>query len=265
MPSIYFDTTVIIDLFSVNNTKVQQRRQTLTQYNQKITSTYVKMEFKRAHIQRTLVYLLNLFNQEKDLGEIKSRIDKLQGYHKQQYARCAERLAYFFSWLSNEKTGERTVAEIAHEKIPNYLRRMISWHWSRFEKEIDTITDGTSCVLAKIAPLRVGNTFDVTLKKCKSTNIQCKIVEFLRTNCSDFERVKIMLENLPSRDQEQTKMLNSLNHILIRYEHISDQRHCWDCSDAIIAIEAPNGSTVMSSNTRHFSPICNALGKTHII
>lgn len=263
MSTVFLDTTVKLDLLSDNNNKAQQTHQKLDQYKFKVTSSYVKMEFKRAYIQM-LVYLLNCFNEERDLGRVMSRITRLQGYQRQKYARCVEKLAFFFSMLSNKTTGEHTVSAYSNKIFTSYLRRMISLSYYNFNKGIDSITDNTECALARIAPVRTGPTFNASMKKCKSTDIKCKIVEFLRLNYSEFEKVKLMLESLPTKDQEQTNMLNSLNHVFQHHLHISDLRHCWHCSDAIIAIEAPTGATVLSSNARHFSPICNALGKPYI-
>ena len=58
--------------------------------------------------------------------------------------------------------------------------------------------------------------------------------------------------------------IKSLKKILRVQKREISPKDCWNCGDAIMAVEAPNGADVFNNNQRHYIPICEAIGKRSV-
>jgi hypothetical protein len=110
--------------------------------------------------------------------------------------------------------------------------------------------------------------FSTKSVKCVSSKTKCKINDFMKDNVEAFQKILEKLEGLDKKDDETTRRITSLKELLklIRLNRNFDntkpnQKHCWNISDAILAVIPKSDETIITSNLRHFVPICEAIGK----
>ncbi|MBF0538892.1 MAG: hypothetical protein HQL03_11655 [Nitrospirae bacterium] len=98
------------------------------------------------------------------------------------------------------------------------------------------------------------------------------LADFFEQNESSFEKILTHLKSLTTPDDETNKRITSLEEILkLLNNPLNDfsnktpnNKHCWNCTDAIIAVFAPNDYAILNNNTKHFNPICKAINKESI-
>jgi hypothetical protein len=106
--------------------------------------------------------------------------------------------------------------------------------------------------------------------------MNCEIRKFFGDNLGDFNAVLKDLRKIPEaqRDVETAKRIAALNMIIkkkigrptSKFSNKSqDETLCWACSDAIHAVLAPRGSSVVNRNGRHFDPICGSIGRNSLV
>jgi hypothetical protein len=258
---LFLETTIQIDRLSADTNKKGKINQQIAQSSQTLSSTYVKMEFKRRHIQ-DLVYLYN----EALLGattfpDVFSRIDKLRSdFHKRKIKGIIASFYGFFSDIKDEELhgpSGRTLLE----KAIIYFKSLIENAWEEFSRDIDKILNETDCYNAKIGPTLLGEKFDNRSVRCKKGDIKCNIVEFFIRNRETFIKIYKKLSKMDYLDDEQQKVKDILEKAIKYPEMIADRKNCWNCGDAIIAVESPSDAILFTTNIKHFEPICSELKK----
>jgi hypothetical protein len=74
------------------------------------------------------------------------------------------------------------------------------------------------------------------------------------------ERLRDDLAALPNPDDETLARVKSLKKLYHRSGDF-DRKDCYYSSDAILVLEAPTDSNILTSNKRHIEPIATSLGK----
>lgn len=258
---VFLETTIQISRISGDEDRKKEIDKILFQFKKIITSTYVKMEFRRRLI-RDLVYTNNILQDSKNYAEIYKRVEKLPPEQNRKIKGFLSSSYRFFSESSKDKVSG-SLDEILLEKSRSYFKKEVEEAWYKFNKKIEEILDETGCYLAKSGPILEGDKYDNTMKKCKTTEIKCKIVEFLVQNKEIFEKIYLKLQNIPEAalDTEQIKIKNILGNVLKHPEYLSDKKNCWNCGDAIITVESPDDAKIFTTNVKHFEPLCDELGK----
>ena len=258
---LFLETTIQIDRFSSDTNKKEKINKQIAHSSQTLSSTYVKMEFKRRFIQ-DLVYLYNeALLGAKTFPDVFFRIDKLRSdYHKRKIKGMIASFHGFFSDIEDkELTGPS--GRILLEKSIIYFKSLIENTWEDFNRDIDKILNGTDCYNAKTGPTLTGEKFDNRSKTCKKEDIKCKIVEFFRRKRESFLTIYKKLSQLNCLDDEQQKVRNILEKAIAYPEIMADRKNCWNCGDAIIAVESPSDAVLFTTNIKHFEPICSEIKK----
>ena len=258
---LFLETTVQIDRFSADRKKKQEIDNIISQFSQILSSTYVKMEFRRRFIQ-DLVYLYNeaLLGAE-TLADAFLRIDKLSSdYHNRKIKGIIASFCRYFSDIKDEEIQGPSGKALLERAIP-YFRQFILSAWEDFDQGIHAILNETDCYHAKTGPVLIGKKFDNTMSKCKKADVRCKIVEFFVQNRGTLKKIYERLSQMDYLDGEQEKTKNILEKALEYPQNMADRQNCWNFGDAIIAVESPEDAVLLTTNIKHFEPMCSKVGK----
>lgn len=258
---LFLETTIQIERHSADTGKKKRIEKVISRFDQTLSSTYVKMEFKRRFIQ-DLVYLYNeaLLGAE-TFSDVWARIDKLRSdYHNRKIKGIIASFHRFFSEKEEEKVSG-PLGKVTLEKAIPYFKNLIEIAWEDFSRGLDEIIDETGCYNAKTGPIFTGEKFDNRSKKCKKGDIKCKIVEFFIQKREYFLKIYEKLSQMDCLDDEQQKVKNILEKALTCPEIMTERKNCWNCGDAIIAAESPGDADLCTTNLKHFEPICSEIKK----
>jgi hypothetical protein len=258
---LFLETTIQIDRFCSDTDKKKKIDKQIARFSRTLSSTYAKMEFKRRYIQ-DLVYLYNeALLGAKTFADVLARIDKLRSdYHKRKIKRIITSFYGFFLDKGDEEVFG-PLGKVTLEKAVIYFKSLIENAWEDFDSDIDEILNGTGCYNAKTGPTRTGEKFDNRSNICKKGDIKCKIVEFFIRNRESFIKIYKKLSQLNCLDDEQQKVKNILEKAIEYPEIMADRKNCWNCGDAIIAVESPSDAVLFTTNIKHFEPICSEIKK----
>lgn len=257
---LFLETTIQIDRFSADRDKTDKINKMVSQSGEILSSTYVKMEYRRRLVQ-DLVYLFNeaLLDAE-TFADVFLRIDKLHSdYHKRKIKGMIAGFCRFFSDIKEDEIS-KPLGKGLLEKAIKYFRQTVFITWDVFEKDIDTLLNETDCHHAKTGPILKGEKFDNRMQRCKKSNVRCKIIDFFIQNKEAFKKIYEKISQLNCLDKEQQKNKNVLAKALKNPQIIADQQNCWNCGDPIIAVESPDDAVLLTTNLKHFEPICSSIG-----
>lgn len=258
---LFLETTIQIERFSADTNKKEKIDKAISRFKRILSSTYVKMEYKRRFIQ-DMVYLYNeALLGAKTFADVWYRIDKLRSdYHNRKIKGIIASFFRFFSDIKDEELlGPSGKALL--EKAILYFRSSIEVAWESFSLEIHEIINETECYNAKTGPSLTGEKFYNRSIRCKKENINCKIVDFFIENREFFIKIYEKLSQMDNLDNEQQKVMNILEKALKHPQIMADQKNCWNCGDAIIAVESPADAVLFTTNMKHFEPICSEINK----
>lgn len=263
--SVFLDTTIQVGKIWGDDSHRQAIKQILDKFESRISSSYVKMEFKRGFLQY-LIYVYNILVESKDFKEIHVRAQKLSPQVSHRNKAIWTALISFFDTkeLKASKTYDGPILDELYSLMESFLRQRIETATTFFEDSLDSITDQTGCFLASKEPIMKGEIFDNVHPRCKKQDIKCGIVNFLIENKEAFQRILEVLEATPDLDQEMQKMKNAVEKVLKYHDEIANRTNCWHCGDAIIAIECPSEAKLFTTNKKHFQLLCAAVNKTII-
>jgi hypothetical protein len=115
--------------------------------------------------------------------------------------------------------------------------------------------DATDCDLVHAARPQ-GQRFPLT---CNAKLAECRQQAFLEAERPRLEAVLNEAANDPEFDD--AKFLLVLQSVLLATPlRTLGQRRCWPLGDMILSLEALGIGAVLTSNRKHFAPICRALG-----
>ncbi|MBL7996569.1 hypothetical protein JNM05_14475 [bacterium] len=272
---LFLDTTVIVD-YALK----AQRRKAISAEKEKYdnieTSQYIKMEIRRG-VLTYLVYLYNMIVDENSWDGVLQRVSKLSGTpQRHRLGLILESMKPIWKGIKddtpaslNEKYPEIPLDRILVLESLKYLKYQIRNVW-RMADKLAVVTNKMKCFVDIHAPVETHNLFDNTASKCTESKYECKIKDFFDSKRSDFVEIQDALNRLPESEQDdETKKrrgsLREINRLLYQknrqFSNIEPNvKHCWRCGDAIIAVSAQDtNSDLLSSNKKHFVPICYAL------
>jgi predicted nucleic-acid-binding Zn-ribbon protein len=261
------------DYLIKNNITKEKVDDVLTNFNKKITSNYVRMEFKKGPLQY-LIYLHNKIVACRDMAEVHQAIRELSaGYQRNRLSSILEHVEKFFKKYYKSRPseiikecGDIELGYFLREKAISFLSNLIRPSWRKFEKVVDELINPMECFIDIQAPYRKGisKVYRNNPRTCEKSPSKCKIREFFNDNSSAFGNILRRLKEIDSPDQETIKRIRSLKKILRVKKREVRVEDCWNCSDAIIAVEAPDEAAIFDNNRRHYDPICEAIGKRSI-
>lgn len=270
---IYLETTAVLDAVFKSFPEVGV---IIDASKKKYTSQYVKMEIKRGFLNYlTLMY--NRLVQTENWSDFLQYISNLTR-RPYQLGAILDALTKFTRMVEKQRPSEliKKHGDISHSEIEkrdteSFLRLWIRSLLRKIEKSVDDVLNPMGCFVDIKSPQIQKGIFVSKPYKCPESSFECGIKNFFSENAGDFTKILKKLKNIPPHkcDAETKKRITSLNKILNKFiRHNRDfsnyaQNHelCWNCGDAIHAVIAPIGSSVVNRNERHFNPICEAIDK----
>ena len=271
MPSdpVFLETTAIIDhFFQPEKTRIDQ---VLEQSPKKVSAQYVKMEIKRGFLQY-LVLLHNRLSTYPTFGSVMGSIYKLSLTPlRNRLSSMLDDMKDFFQKVETPSKIDN-LDEYLRKEAASYTRILIRVVWNSVDKLVDELLNPMDCFLDIISPYQDGRVIENKPRQCNNSQVECKIKQFFAVNRSEFNDVLIALKNLPNPDDETKKRITSLKNIIRLLQHpsrrFSNWQHnfkdCWNCGDAILAVIAPVKSSILTSNVKHYKPICEAIDRNVI-
>jgi len=258
---LFLDTTVQIDRATKDYPTNSRIKQVISKYNAILSSSYVKMEYKRRYI-RDLIYLNSLAQDSDSLGDIFSRLTQLPSEQQRKLRIVIASIAHFF-YEFQQVIIQGAISNEILEMLRIYLPEAIELAWEQFEDVLTDLLNETNCYLAKEKPQKKGKKFDSKVCHCTRGRIRCDIVQFLENHRASFEKILDAYRKAPSLDDEQAKAKKMLEIVLKIPQEMANYKKCWNLGDVIIGIESPTDAILFNNNPRHFQVICHALGKSH--
>jgi len=143
------------------------------------TSSYAKLEFKRAWLQR-LAYLYSLSGQVKTIGELSGVLaDKLGGHplHRRQLSTCLQAIEAFLL-----PTNDRISEALQLTRMRAHLRVAVLSAYSWWETSVTHEYNGTNCVRASERPRTSGGgKLDVSIPNVGVTLFTVEFTTFFKT------------------------------------------------------------------------------------
>jgi hypothetical protein len=272
---IYLETTALID--HVLKGWYPELKEILDSSNHKTTSQYSCMEIKKGFLQNWIL-LYNKAIQYNSFHKISQFISNLSRSPKRYYlGACVDAVTLFENEYSKrmpidlaELYGKANEGEIRLEKFKSILRTQIKRCFHKIKNSSDEVYNPMECFKDISEPKLENEMFYNHPDKCDSSQTKCNIKDFIKDNTDAFQKILEKLESLDNNKDDETKRrIISLKELLknIRLNRNFDntepnQKHCWNISDAILAVIPKTDETIITSNLIHFEPICEAIGKS---
>ncbi len=256
--SLFLETTIQIGRLLGEPKDKNEIASCLSQFNRIVTSTYVKMEFKRRAI-RDLAYLHNIISSADSFPDIFFRMKKLPPEQKRKINGLIASLGNFFLYLQSEEMKETKVDELL-EIAQYYFKHLCDVLWKKFDENINTILNETDCSNAKYGPKFEDGKIYCQLT-CKQIKEKCKIIKFFEDNRLDIKKIFNEFLQIEDLDDEQNKMKKVIEKALKHPQNMASYKNCASCGDLIIALECPEDSILFTTNDKHYIPLCKEIGK----
>jgi hypothetical protein len=264
--TLFLETTAIIDYCKHSKSQINE---ILEKHERKVSAQFVKMEIKRGYI-RYFVLLHNKLTTYPSFADVMASVHKLSlTPQRNLLSTILESLAGFFREDLPKEIND--FDEYLRMQGASYLRIQIKRVWKTINKLVDEILNPMDCFLDISPPRRDGVVLDNKPWQCVKSEVECKIKQFFADNEKEFVKILDALKALPEKekDQETKKRIKALKNIIRMLPYASrkisnkeqNYKECWYCGDAILAVLAPRASTVLTSNIKHYKPICEAIEK----
>ena len=268
---VFLETTIMVDRLCKDNETRSKIEKILSNYDKTYTSNYARMEFKRGFLQN-LVYLHGKVTLSRNLTEVLEAISKLSATPQRHLlGSILKSIKNFYRNIYQtkpseiiEKYGDISIDEYLKEMAESYLSNLIRSSWRRFDKVVDEMINPMKCFVDIEAPRKAERIYDNTPRTCDKSKYKCEIRRFFNDNPDSFYKILKRLQGLPNPDTETTKRIKSLKEVLRLRKKDIGPKDCWNCSDAIMAVEAPHDSDIFNNNQKHYIPICDALSKQSV-
>jgi len=232
-----------------------------------VTSSYVLMEFNR-RILSDAVWLHSLMKDIRRLAELLRRIAQ-DGFGRQKY-----NTILIFSKLLGEHSDGTLVMDTPEiwRKLVKGLEDFIDWQLHRqFLMGIDltfpSLMNTTECSIAHQFPTKrqtkEGKAEYVYRYTCRREEVHCRLPQLLQEHADELLTLERILDG-QGANAELRKAFSALSQIRKHTEGwnaAKGSRNCWRLGDVIITLEIPEGYTLLTTNARHFLPLCEVLGK----
>ncbi|MBV6340689.1 hypothetical protein [Candidatus Magnetobacterium casense] len=265
---LFFDTTAVID-YIFKPEKKRFMKPLIDNAEEIATTQYTLMELKTGYL-KNIILLYYKLSENNDLSDLLEYTQKLS-YKPNILNTWLEAFSNLYK-QKKQYYNELKVKDMTRE-IKELLGEMILDTSVEVKKLFKgNITNEMECFKDLKFPYIENSTLKNDPTSCKNSKEECNIKEFFEQNKSSFEKILTLLKKSHSSDDETKKRIYSLEEILTLLNDTKNKfsnktpnlRHCWKCSDAIIAVSAPNDYAILNNNKKHFDPICEAINKESI-
>ena len=260
----------------------EQKAQILTRLERAehvITSSYVLMEFNRRMLSDA-VWLHGLIRDIRTLAELLRRIAQ-GGFGRQKH-----NTILIFSQLLEGYSDGTLVMDTPEfwRKLVRILEYFIDWQLHRqflmgIDLTLPSLINITKCSIAHQFPTKrrtkEGNTeFFYQYRKpkasvseantCRRDEARCRLPQLLAEHDDELLALERILEERGA-NAELKKASSALSQIRKHkkgWNAAKGSRNCWRLGDVIITLEIPEGYTLLTTNARHFVPLCSLRSPT---
>jgi len=257
--TVHIDTFLQIERCKAHK-KAQIVEQALKFFPFKSTSSYAKLEFKSAWLQR----LLYLYSASQKVG----RVDELIGYvndrlgshhlHRRRLNTCFQAIESFLS-----KMNESLSPAVQLVRLRSHIRIAILGAYTWWDRSVHHEFNGTKCVRASEQPKQLaGRKIDVSIPRCRPKNIECAIHKFFEENRTHFIAIKLAIEALgdeASPELQKAKMI--IENAEKNPTSLCDDRNCLKLGDILIAIDGLGMGCFAANNDKEWTLLSEVLGK----
>lgn len=250
-----------------------------------LSSHYVKMEIKKGFLYN-LVLLHNKAVECDSFAQIQQFASNLASSPRRYYLGAVlDALKVFWENIESKrpddlrgKYGNIAIGHILKRETIAFLRGWIRLLLPSIDRIVGEMLNPMKCFNDLKAPVLKGELFDNKPSECPASTSECEIHRFFGENIHDFDAILARLRALPDnqKDPETIKRMAALNRIIkkrvrraiskLTFSNKSqDEQLCWACGDAIHAVLAPKGSSVVNRNGRHYDPICESIGRKSLV
>ena len=248
MPRVFVETTIQIQRLLHDPLTYDTIQDTL-QSCQTVSSTYVWMKVQRT-LGQDYQYLIELLltKQPTTLAHLLRHLGAGQQlYSSRRLQRMLHIMAY---WLEQLNTATIEPIETAYQ-LKRQRRRLLQ---QTFFEQIDEVVNPTACDL--IQPDYVVPTGG--RMSCRRETARCALHELLDQNREAIQRLQ---GDGTALNALETNTKQALIDSAADFTLAKGERNCWALGDLIITLECPADALLWTTNTRHFEPLCKALGK----
>lgn len=263
MADAFLDSSVLIGLVFRHAGEKAACHAALPAGGSTVCSRYVVFEVARGFL-RSLIALHNAsfeFNSFSSLHQAAH-----SGQQRFKPYRMHTWLAAFDDYFATlEKEDGSSSEALRLEEFRAKLRGWIRRGWRRAANEFRLINE-VGCRDDLPSPASLGDQrIDQPLpdQECGDP-AACRLQAFIKNRESQMEAVAAGLDALPTsqKDTETLARIAGLRHLVAAAPGAAfDGKQCHRCGDALICIEAPPGSIIVSKNREHFEPLVRILGK----
>jgi hypothetical protein len=224
------------------------------------TSSYAKLEFKRAWLQR-LAYLYSLSGQIGTIGELSGVLaDRLGGHplHRRQLSTCLQAIEAFLRPTSGK------ISEAAQlTRMRAHLRGAVLNAYSWWEASVTHEYNGTNCIRASERPrIAGGGKLDVSIPRCRRGTIRCRILGFLRDNREHLRAIKAEIDGLGSSASEELREAKAaLDAFEKDPESVCQDNVCTKLGDVLVAMDGVTIESFAANNDKEWTLLARALRK----
>ena len=179
--TVHIDTSLQIERCKAPQ-KAHVVERALEPYRFKSTSTYAKLEFKRAWLRR-LAYIYLACSDVTRVDELLDYVnDKLSSHpgHARRLTTCIQAIASYLSKIRGQLTTEAQLI-----RFRSHVRKGIMGAYAWWDSSITHQYHGTECKRALEEPRQLPNgKIDVSIPRCRREKICCGIQKFFKENRS---------------------------------------------------------------------------------
>ena len=257
--TLHIDTSVQIERCKGTETAGSVER-VIKDFKFKTTSTYAKLEFKRAWLQR-LAYLHSAsFKVERD-DQLLEYVNKKLGAHpahRRMMSTCLQAIISFLLQINGPLTPQARLLRL-RSHIRSSVLGAHTW-WTEYSVEHEF--DGTGCIRAQEKPTERGGVLDVSIPKCNRSNINCSIHQFFSENLDVFLYIKSRIEALGQSASDELKRANEIiSKSMDDPTHLCNTKICAAIGDVIIAVDGIKMGCFAANNDKEWVFLANVLSK----
>ena len=260
--TVHIDTSIQIERCKARK-KAQIVEESLKPFSFKSTSSYAKIEFKRAWLQR-LLYLYSASQNVNRTDELIGYINDRLGSHPGHLRRLTTCLQAIESFLSTINKSLSPVAQLI--RLRSVIRNAILGAYTWWDLSVTHEYNGTGCVRAFEQPKELsGGKIDVSVPRCRRNKIECTIHQFFEKNKKQFVAIKVAVEGLGDNASKELKEARKIiQDAQNNPEYLCDDCNCTKLGDVLIAIDGLDIDCFAANNDKEWVLLSNVLGK-HLV
>jgi len=257
--TVHIDTSLQIERCKASP-KADVVERSLEPYRFKSTSTYAKLEFKRAWLQR-LAYIYSICYEVTRVDELLGYVDDKLGAHPKlarKLTTCIQTIVAYLSKIQGRLTPEAQLLRFRSHVRKGIMGAYAWWDWS-----VTHQYHGTECKRATEEPkMRPNGKIDVSIPRCLRDKTHCGVQIFFEENKQAFAKLKSAIEE---SGQIMSDEIKAWKEVIEKAERdplvLLDSKICSMLSDAIIAVDGIDIDCFAANNDKEWIFLSEVFGK----